>query len=255
MIDPGLSQKTILVTGGATNIGAAISRAFAEQGARVVVHYAPGETSAGPHGLTATDPHAFVSSLPDAIGIAEDFLTPGAAVRLMDTVENQVGPVDVLINNAALANEADTFGAIDETGMEQTLRVNTMAPALLIAELSRRLPENAPANSAQVVNISTDAARGFPNQVSYGMSKAALESLTRGAAVDLGPRIRVNAVAPGPIQTGWMDDELISKVVPSIPMRRVGDPADIADACVFLASHQARWITGQVIQVAGGHWL
>ncbi|MFD4235775.1 SDR family oxidoreductase [Streptomyces sp. NPDC058542] len=64
------------------------------------------------------------------------------------------------------------------------------------------------------------------------MSKAALESLTRGAAVDLGPRIRVNAVAPGPIQTGWMDDELVNKVVPSIPMNRVGHPTDIADACV-----------------------
>ncbi|MGW6286402.1 SDR family NAD(P)-dependent oxidoreductase [Streptomyces sp. NPDC055107] len=255
MIDPGLSQKTVLVTGGAANIGAAISRAFAEQGARVAVHYAPGETAWGHHERAATDPHAFVSSLPDAIGIAEDFLTPGAAARLMDTVENQVGPVDVLINNAALANDADTFSTIDDTAIEQTLRVNTLAPALLIAELSRRLPEHAPANSANVVNISTDAARGFPNQVSYGMSKAALESLTRGAAVDLGPQIRVNAVAPGPIQTGWMDDELVNKVVPSIPMNRVGHPTDIADACVFLASRQARWITGQIIQVAGGHWL
>ncbi|NEB56509.1 SDR family oxidoreductase [Streptomyces griseus] len=255
MIDPGLSQKTILVTGGATNIGAAISRAFAEQGARVVVHYPPGEASAGPHGHTASDARAFVSSLPGAMGIAEDFLTPGAAGRLMETLEKRVGAVDVLINNASLANEADTFGSLDDTGMEQTLRVNTMAPALLIAELSRRLPENAPPGSASVVNISTDAARGFPGQVSYGMSKAALESLTRGAAVDLGPRIRVNAVAPGPIQTGWMDDRLISQVIPGIPLKRVGDPTDIADACVFLASHQARWITGQVIQVAGGHWL
>ncbi|MGW7096343.1 SDR family NAD(P)-dependent oxidoreductase [Streptomyces sp. NPDC054874] len=255
MIESRLSDKTVLVTGGATNIGAAISLAFAEQGARVVVHYAPGMTSAGSREIGATEPQAFIASLPDAIGVAEDFLTPGAAARLMDTVVEQAGPVDVLVNNAALANEADTFDTIDETGIEQTLRVNAMAPAILIAELSKRLPSNAPADSASVVNISTDAARGFPNQVSYGMSKAALESLTRGAATDLAPRIRVNAIAPGPIQTGWMDDELIRKVIPSIPMQRVGDPSDIADACVFLASHQARWITGQVIQVAGGHWL
>ena len=67
--------------------------------------------------------------------------------------------------------------------------------------------------------------------------------------------MRVNAVAPGPVQTGWMDDALVAAVTPDIPLGRVGEPADVADAVVFLASRQARWITGQVIQVVGGHWL
>ncbi|MEU7649214.1 SDR family NAD(P)-dependent oxidoreductase [Streptomyces huasconensis] len=107
-----------------------------------------------------------------------------------------------------------------------------------------------------MVNISTDAARAFPGQIGYGTSKAALEAFTRAAALDLGRSgIRVNAVAPGPVQTGWMDAALIDQVREIVPMGRPGEPEDIADAVVFLASHQARWITGQVLQVAGGHAL
>ncbi|EOM75704.1 SDR family oxidoreductase [Rhodococcus rhodnii] len=255
MIDPGLDGKTVLVTGGAMNIGAAISRAFAAQGARVAVHYVGGVSPDGTqeHRRVADDDvERFVASLPGAVAVEADFLEPGSASGLFDRVHDLLGGVDVLVNNAAYATEADTFATMDDAGLERTYRVNAIAPAMLIAELSSRLRDD---GSAAVVNISTDAARGFPGQVGYGTSKAALESLTRGAALDLGPRIRVNAIAPGPVQTGWMTDEIVESVVPSIPLRRVGDPDDIADAAVFLASRQARWITGQVVQVAGGHWL
>ena len=101
-----------------------------------------------------------------------------------------------------------------------------------------------------------ESARAFPGQVGYGTSKAALEAFTRAAAIELGPRgIRVNAIAPGPVQTGWMSEELVREVEAVIPLRRVGVPGVIADAAVFLASAQARWIAGQVLQVAGGHAL
>lgn len=108
----------------------------------------------------------------------------------------------------------------------------------------------------RVVNVSTDAARAFPGQLGYGTAKAALEAFTRAAALDLGPAgIRVNAVAPGPVQTGWMTDELVDQVRRVVPLGRVGEPEEVADTVVFLASHQARWITGQLLQVAGGHAL
>nr|WP_216094412.1 SDR family oxidoreductase [Jiangella alba] len=104
------------------------------------------------------------------------------------------------------------------------------------------------------MNLSTDAAQEFPGQVAYGGSKAALEAFTRAAAIELGPSgVRVNAVAPGPVQTGWMSGELIEQLLPRLALGRVGEPSDIADAVVFLASHQARWLTGQVIKVSGGH--
>jgi 3-oxoacyl-[acyl-carrier protein] reductase len=185
--------------------------------------------------------------------VAADLSEPDAAGRLVDAAENHFGPINVLVNNAAHCETPDDVDSLTAESLERHYRVNTIAPALLISEVARRHRSGTP---LCVVNISTDAARAFPGQLGYGTSKAALEGLTRATALDLGPRgIRVNAVAPGPVQTGWMTDDVVNQVVGSVPLRRVGEPADIADAAVFLASHQARWITGQVVQVAGGHAL
>mgnify|MGYP002737224983 CR=1 FL=1 len=261
MIDTGLDGKTVLVTGGSGNIGGAISRAFAAQGARVAVHYLGEPTPpAGSVVYEHVSPslaevEAFVASMPHSVAVEEDLSADGAAGRLLDRVEELTGPVDVLVNNAAHAESPDTFETASEGGLSRHYRVNAVAPAMLIAELARRRPARPGTEPGCVVNISTDAARAFPGQVGYGTSKAALEALTRAAALDLGPALRVNAVAPGPVQTGWMSDELIAGIIDHIPLGRVGEPGDIADACVFLASRQARWITGQVLQVAGGHAL
>jgi 3-oxoacyl-[acyl-carrier protein] reductase len=92
--------------------------------------------------------------------------------------------------------------------------------------------------------------------VSYGASKLALESLTRSAASELGQfGITVNAVALGPVQTGWITSELEKVLLPRIPLRRLGAPEDVADALVFFGSQQARWITGQRIFIGGGHQM
>lgn len=258
MIDPQLEERVVLVTGGAGGIGAAIVAAFAVQGARVAVHYLQAEPTAAAgttreHRTPAAETaHRVADEIDTAVAVEADLSEPAAVTRLVDEVEAQLGSVDVLVNNAAHCESPDTLEALSGAGLERHYRVNAIAPALLTSELARRRP----AATTSIINISTDAARAFPDQIGYGTSKAALEALTRAAALDLAATgVRVNAIAPGPVQTGWMDEDLVDRAAAIVPMGRVGRADEIADAAVFLASHQARWITGQVLQVAGGHAL
>jgi 3-oxoacyl-[acyl-carrier protein] reductase len=106
----------------------------------------------------------------------------------------------------------------------------------------------------RIVNISTAGSEGFPSEASYGASKYALESYTRAAAQELGQfGITVNALALGPVQTGWITPALEQALLPTLALPRIGTPEDVADVVVFLASEQARWVTGQKIFVDGGH--
>ena len=290
MIDPGLQDKVVLVTG-ANNpfgIGAAIAEAFAAQGASVFITYLRSRTEEfGIDAATAakaTAPgeefyRARNAEAPDAVlgrlhehGVrveaAEiDLADPGAIRELFDRVEKTLGPVDILINNAAYSS-ADSFvpassslvdwagrrrSTVDASSHDRHFAVNSLAPALLMAEYARRHVHRG-ADWGRIVNISTDAADCFPGEVSYGASKAALESYSRSAAVELGQYgITVTLVAPGPIQTGWIPADAEQSIVADIPLGRMGRPDDVADVVVFLASEQARWVTGQRLFVGGGH--
>jgi len=290
MIEPGLAGKVVLVTG-ANNpmgIGAAIAEAFAAQGASVFITYlrqvpeAFGiDSSEAAEAATTGDAlyRAGNAATPDevlhrlrqhggAVASAEvDLADPAAISPLFDRVTAELGPVEVLVNNAAHC-VSDTFvpsapgtadwagraqATIDMTSHDQHFAVNSRAVALMMAEFARRHVARG-ATWGRIINISTDGADSFAGEISYGASKAALESYSRSAAVELGRYgITVNIVAPGPIQTGWIPADFEPQIAANTPLGRVGRPDDVADVVVFLASEQARWVTGQRIWVGGGH--
>jgi 3-oxoacyl-[acyl-carrier protein] reductase len=279
MIDAGLKDRVVLVTGGNHGIGAATARAFAAQGARVFIHYLrlSLETAAGmPEAYQAgraQSADGVVEAIRASGGRAEawecDLADPATIPMLFNRAEAACGPVEVLVNNAAHW-EADSFapGGVEDRPLDQWpprspnltsashdrhFAVNSRAVALMIAEFTHRRAVHG-ALWGRIVNVSTDGAYCFPGEISYGASKAALEAYTRSAAKELGRYgITVNIVSPGPIQTDWITPELETAIVPAIPLGRLGQPEDVADVIVFLASEQARWLTGQLLHVGGGH--
>jgi 3-oxoacyl-[acyl-carrier protein] reductase len=293
MLDPGLKEKVVLVTG-ANNpygIGAAVARAFAAQGARLFLHYfrqVDKKIMDGP-GMVKSPGVSFYSfqQTKSADEVLErvrewgvqaaaweaDLSDPAVVPRLFDQAEAALGPVQVVVNNAAYW-EPDTFlpsgmelsnkltelfsdrpPAFSAASFDRTFAVNTRAAALMMAEFARRHIERA-ADWGRIINVSTAGAERFPSEITYGASKFALESYTRSAATELGKfGVTVNAVSLGPVQTGWISPELERAVLPTIPLARIGTPEDVADVIVFLASHQSRWVTGQRIYVGGGHGM
>ena len=283
MIDPGLNGKVVLITG-ANNpcgIGAATAKAFAAQGARVFIHFfRPPNAHSGAEGVrgpglafyqaqqgkTADEILEAIRQRGEQAAAWEaDLSNPENIPKLFDRVEAVFGPVDVLVNNAA-AWAGDTFvpsgteavmnrfvSTVSAESHDHNFAVNSRAVALMMAEYARRFLRRG-ATWGRIINVSTDGASAFPGEVSYGASKHAMESYSRAAAIELGPYgITVNVVAPGPVQTGYITPEMEEKLSAEIPLRRVGQPEDVADVIVFLASEQARWVTGQLVYVGGGH--
>jgi 3-oxoacyl-[acyl-carrier protein] reductase len=144
------------------------------------------------------------------------------------------------------------MGFVQAETIDYNFSVNSRAAALLIAEYARRHMLRG-ANWGRVITLTTGGASGFPGEVSYGASKAALESYSQAAAHELGPvGITVNIVSPGPTQTGWIEPDIAAGFAQQTALRRVGQPEDVAAVVLLLASNQAGWITGQRIAADGG---
>ena len=270
MADYGLKDKVAIITG-ANNpqgIGAATAVALAREGAKVVLTYkrVPREYDEGKVGENGVDRY-YRANAGDASEtesqlrelnaqylILEKDISDEAQVReIFDAAIERFGRVDILVNNAATDDETgkDTIEAITRDVIDDTFAVNVRGSLMMTAEFVRRC-----GGYGRIINLSTDSAQVFAGQITYGASKATLEALTRSVAMEVGKYgITVNCVAPGPTQTGWIDEELEKAVLPLIPMGKLIQPEDIANTIVFLASEQARMITGQVIKVSGGHAL
>lgn len=290
MIDLQLENRVALVTG-ANNpqgIGASIARGLAAQGVKVFITYkrlqddALTDEPASEPGMTmyaqgrAQDASEVIASIRAAGGFVEaleaDMMQPETIPTLFDAAEAAFGPVEILINNAAhwepgtfLPAAADLVNQFSVSWMDNAVptfdpglhdrafAVNARGTAHMMAEFARRHVMRV-ASWGRIFNISTDGARNFPSEIVYGASKHALESYSRSAASELGQfGITVNIISPGPIQTGYITAEMEASISRNTPLGRVGRPDDIADAVVLLASEQARWITGQLIHVGGGH--
>ena len=270
MVNYGLKDKVVIVTG--TNnpegIGATTALSFAREGAKVVLVYKridrkfdSTKTSkngvdryyAANFGDTSIVENKLKEMNADYIVIESDISNEESVKEIYSIVKEKYGRIDVLVNNAAVDDENgfDTIEKITQKVIDDTFAVNVRGSILMIREMI-----NNRGDYGRIINISTDAAQVFAGQITYGASKATLEALTRSVAMEVGEYgITVNCVAPGPTQTGWIDEELEKAVLPLIPMRKLIQPEDIAETILFLASEQARMITGQVIKVSGGHAL
>lgn len=234
-----------LVTGGAIRVGAAISRALAEAGFDVIVHARRSRDAAEALAaeLARGGRRAWVETA--------DLATAEGPVALAARVRETHAALDLLVNNAAAYEHLD-FEAITPERFEAMMAVNVRAPFFLTQAL---LPALRASRSASVVNV-TDMAVSHPYTTShffahYLASKAALEQLTRAWALELGPAVRVNAVAPGPVaMAGDTTEEQRKDILARVPLRREGAPDDVARAVVYLAG--APYVTGQTIRVDGG---
>jgi 3-oxoacyl-[acyl-carrier protein] reductase len=166
--------------------------------------------------------------------------------EIFEAVEAELGPITALVNSHAVSVGGGIFDTTVED-FDQHMAVNARATLLLIREFARRLPAEMP---GRVVNLTSDAVYG---EVAYGASKGALERITVAAARELAPRgITVNAVNPGPNDTGWMTARVRRRVLQDMPMGRLGRPSDTAALVSFLCSDDGAWITGQVLFSDGG---
>ena len=270
MVDYGLQDRVAIITG--TNnpqgIGATTALAFAAQGAKVVLVYkkvqrpfdpakthrnGPDRYYAANAGDTADVERRLQELNADYLVLESDISDEDSVRQIYAAVLERYGRVDILVNNAATDDETglDTIESVTRSVIDDTFAVNVRGSILMTRELIRHRGDY-----GRIINLSTDAAQVFAGQITYGASKATLEALTRSIALEVAKYgITVNCVAPGPTQTGWIDDDLEQAVLPLIPMEKLIQPEDIAQTILFLASQQARMLTGQVIKVSGGHAL
>ncbi|MFB3921852.1 MAG: SDR family NAD(P)-dependent oxidoreductase [Terriglobia bacterium] len=243
-----LSGKVAVVSGASKGIGAAIAEKLAENGAAVVVNYS----------ASADQAQAVVERIRSRGGKARavqaDVSKPAEAKKLIETARRDFGSVDILVNNAGVY-EFRPIHEVDEAHFDRIFDLNVKG--LLFA--TQAAVGAFDGKGGRVINISSLASQvAMPQTSVYSATKAAVDSITRTLAAELGPRkILVNSILPGPVETegtrALADFESVrATFLPRTPLGRIGQPEDIANVAVFLASEEAGWITGQVIPVAGG---
>jgi 3-oxoacyl-[acyl-carrier protein] reductase len=248
-----LEGKVALVTGAARGIGAAIAERLAADGASVAINYA----------TSKEDAEALAERIRGnggkAKAIQADIGNPSQAKAFVDAAVKEFGRLDILVNNAGKFH-IGPIGTVDEADVRSLFAVNVDGPIFATQAAASYFSTE----GGRVINVSSIAAtHPLPGLSVYSATKAALEALTRVWAAELGPRgVTVNAVAPGAVDTAMLKaatprmggEEAVKGIVARTPLGRLGTTSDVADVVAFLASPDARWVTGQVVEVSGGRW-
>jgi 3-oxoacyl-[acyl-carrier protein] reductase len=244
-----LSGKVALVTGASKGIGAGIARSLAEAGASVVVNYS--SSRAGAEAVVAD----IVRAGGKALAVQADVARPADVQRLFATARTAFGPPDIVVNNAGIYL-FNPLEAVTEEQFHRQFDTNVLGAILVIQESLNHFGPG----GGSVINVSSiGSEKPFPGAVVYIATKAALDAVTRGLSVELAARkIRVNTIAPGPVDTeglhaaGIAGSDLEGAMVAETPLGRMGQPDDVAKVVTFLASDDAAWLTGERISASGG---
>ncbi|MDP4187346.1 MAG: SDR family oxidoreductase [Bacteroidota bacterium] len=242
-----LKDKVVLVTGGGTGLGFAISTCFIEQGAKVIISGRREEVL-----LKACEKLGSSASY-----VSNDLANLDQIPAFVEKVKKIYGRIDVLVNNAGLHLKKDLLEVTDEE-FSEIIQVNQMAVFSLSREVAKLMKDK---GQGVIIMISSMASQyGIPKVIAYSAAKSAIEGMTRAMSVELSPfGIRINCIAPGFIKTkmsaGALDNDpgRKAKVLGRTPLGKLGDPVDIGHAAVFLASDAAEFITGVVLPVDGGN--
>jgi NAD(P)-dependent dehydrogenase (short-subunit alcohol dehydrogenase family) len=247
-----LKDKVAIVTGGSRGIGQSIAEVFAREGATVVIcgrkQNTLDEVAAGLKGLTGR-----VVPMACHVGRLEELQ------RLVDTTERDFGKIDILVNNAATNIAQGPAIEMDDGQFDKMVEVNLKSTYRLTRLVA---PGMCQRGSGSIINIASIAGlRPQYHGLLYSMTKAALIMMTQSYAVELGPKgVRVNAIAPGLVQTVlseyyWKDDSRLQQLMAHQPIRHLGQPPEIAEVALLLASDAASYLTGQTLVVDGGRLL
>lgn len=246
-------KKVMVVTGGGRGIGAATARLGAASGYAVCVNYRHNETAA----LAVVE--EIVRGGGKAIAVAGDVGNETDVVRLFEQVDQQLGPVTALVNNAGILETQMRVEKMDAARLGRVLTVNVIGSFLCAREAVRRMSTRHGGQGGAIVNVSSIAARlGAPNEyVDYAAAKGAIDSFTIGLASEVAAEgIRVNAVRPGVINTeihaSGGEPGRVERVRNSVPMQRGGEAEEVARAIVWLLSDAASYSTGALLDVTGG---